>query len=200
MIDRGARRRRARQVARQAVVEVHVDQQRELPVHQIGQIGDRDFQRVHRERDMAAVEVAAVQHALVVGIDQRVVVRAVQLVLDVAAHPGQAHRAHADHVRRAADRIAVLQTMPRRVVAPGQIGANPGGGFGLARVRLHFEQQSRRNARRGRRAPRSTAPSAARQAASDDRRARTRDRRGPSSPRCRSSARALLLARASSGA
>ncbi len=139
MIDRGTRGSRARQIARQAVVKIHVDQQRELPVHQIGQIGDRDFQRVHRERDMATVEVAAVQHALVVGIDQRIVVRAVQFVLDVAAHPRQGIARNADHMRRTANRIAVLQTMPWRIVAPGQIVANPRCGFGLAYVRLHFE-------------------------------------------------------------
>jgi hypothetical protein len=52
----------AGQVLRQAVVVSAVDQQRELAVHQVGEIGDGRFQGVHGEGDMAAVEMAAVQH------------------------------------------------------------------------------------------------------------------------------------------
>jgi hypothetical protein len=39
-----------------------VDQQRQLAVHQVGEVGHRGLQRVHRHRDVAAVEVPAVQH------------------------------------------------------------------------------------------------------------------------------------------
>jgi hypothetical protein len=53
-----------RQVLRQAVVVTRVDQQGQLAVQQVGEVGDRRLQRVHRDRDVAAVEVAAVQHQL----------------------------------------------------------------------------------------------------------------------------------------
>ncbi len=60
---------------------------------------------------MAAVEMAAVQHAFAFGIDDRIVVGAVEFVFDRLAQPRQRIGQHADHMGRAADRIAILQPL-----------------------------------------------------------------------------------------
>ncbi|MNS95475.1 hypothetical protein D3C72_1297390 [compost metagenome] len=90
---------------------------------------------------MAAVEVATVQDALAVGIDQRVVIGAVQLGFDQLAQERQGVFQHPDHVRRAAQRVAVLQTLliARRALAV-QVAAQARGNARLPRVRLGGEQ------------------------------------------------------------
>ena len=102
---------RAGEVRRQAVVVARVDQERHLPVEQIGDVGDGVFQAVHRERDMAAVEMTAVQDPFACRVDDRIVVGAVQFVFDGPAHPRQGIGKHADHMGRAADRVAILQAL-----------------------------------------------------------------------------------------
>ena len=82
VVDHRRLRWRAGQVARQAVVVAGVDQQSELAIEQVGDVADQVLQAVHGEGDMAAVEVPAVQGALGFGVEQRVVVGAVQLDLD----------------------------------------------------------------------------------------------------------------------
>ena len=61
VIDRRPRPLHTRQVRRQAVAVAAIDQQRHLPVEQIGQIGHGVFHAVHGKGDVAAVEVTAVQ-------------------------------------------------------------------------------------------------------------------------------------------
>ena len=53
----------AGQVGRQAVVVAGVDQQRHLAIQQVGHVGHGVFHAVHREGDVAAIEMAAVQDA-----------------------------------------------------------------------------------------------------------------------------------------
>src|SRR5690606_22672090 len=77
VVDHRGAFRRAGQVARQTVVVAGVDQQGELAVEQVGDVGHQVLQAVHREGDVPAVEVATVQHALGVAVDDRVVVGAV---------------------------------------------------------------------------------------------------------------------------
>ena len=69
------------------MVEFAVGQQRQLVIHQVGQIGQHGFQTTHREGDVATVEIAAIRHQLGLAVDQRIIVGAVQLILDIAAHP-----------------------------------------------------------------------------------------------------------------
>ena len=64
---------------------MRVAQQRHLPVDQIGDVRDRDLEHVHRHARMAAVEIAAVQDIAGVGVEQRVVVGAVEFDLEHGA-------------------------------------------------------------------------------------------------------------------
>ncbi len=109
MVKAGVVAGRTGQVGGQAVIVAWVCHQRELSVEQVSHAGHRRLQAVHREGDMAAVEMTAVQHALFVRIDQRIVVGAVQLGFDPLPRPIQRVFQNADHMRRAAQRIAVLQ-------------------------------------------------------------------------------------------
>jgi hypothetical protein len=90
VVDRRALATASGEVLRQSMVVLVVDQQGQLAVQQVGEIGHRGLQRVHGEGDVAAVEMPAVQHQFGITVDQRVVVGAVELVLDVLAHPGSA--------------------------------------------------------------------------------------------------------------
>src|SRR3546814_10889304 len=69
--------------------------------------------RSHGKGDMPAVEMSAVQYALGFGVDDRVVVGAVELDFDERAQPAQAVGLHAEHVGGAAQRVAILQAMQR---------------------------------------------------------------------------------------
>jgi len=141
MVDHRAISRGARQVARQAMVVAHIHQQCELAVEQVGNVGDQGLEAVHGEGDMPTVEVPAMQHAFFFGIDDRVVVGAVQFDLDERAQPVQAVRQYAEHVGRAAQRITVLQAMQGgggRV--DGQVFAQPRGDLHLPRVWFGGEQ------------------------------------------------------------
>ena len=60
---------------------------------------------------MAAVKVAAVQHVFAFGVDDGIVVGAVEFVLDRLTQKRQGIGQHADHVRCAADRVTVLQAV-----------------------------------------------------------------------------------------
>jgi hypothetical protein len=100
----------------------------ELAVDQVRDTGDRVLQTVHREGDVPAVEVAAVEHVAALGVDQRVVVDAVHLDLEGAERLLRGLDQDADHVGRAADRVAILEPLGggrRRVVIAAQIGADP---------------------------------------------------------------------------
>ncbi len=143
MVDGSALALHARQVGGQPGVVARIDQQRQLPVEQVGQVGDGILHAVHRERDMAAVEVPAMQHALALGVDDRIVVGAIEFILDRGAKERQRVGQHADHMRRAADRIAVLQALAVALLLAGvgQIGAQPGGHILHARMRLDREQR-----------------------------------------------------------
>ena len=146
------------QVRGQAVARPGVAEQRELAVEEVGDVRDGGLEPVHRERDVAAVEVAAVEDVAGVGVDERVVVRAVDLDLERAPHGGQRVEQHADHVRRAADRVAVLDA-PRGAAARGvvlEVRADPARAQRLSRVRLRREDarvEVRRPRRAGRRSP-----------------------------------------------
>ncbi|RMS12693.1 hypothetical protein ALP75_200484 [Pseudomonas syringae pv. actinidiae] len=130
-----------RQVARQAVVVALVHQQRQLPVEQVRDVGHQGFQAVHRKGNVPAVKMPAVQHTLGFGIDNRVVIGTVQFDLDERTQPVQAVGQHAQHMRCAAQRIAILQAMQRggwRV--DGQVLTQPRRHLHLARMRLGGEQ------------------------------------------------------------
>ncbi len=122
------------------MVVAGVDQQGELPIEQVGDVAHQVFQAVHGEGDMPAVEVSAVQHAFFFGVDQRVVVGAVQLGFDELTEQAQAVGQYAQYVGCAAQRVAILQTVQwrgRRV--DGQVLAQPGGDLHLPRMRLGGE-------------------------------------------------------------
>ena len=147
MIERRALERGTAEVAGQATVVAAVDQQCQLAVEQVSQVGDRRLEAIHHHRHMATVEVAAVENLAGLDIDQRIVVGAVELRLQEAAPPAEAVLDHADDVGRAARRVAVLQTrrvdwrgvdFRRRRV--GQIIAQPLGHAGLTGMRLGGEQ------------------------------------------------------------
>ncbi len=141
MVDGRTRAGGGRQVGRQSMAVARIDHQRQLAVEQVGNVGDRVLQGIHRQRDVASVEVAAVQDALAIHIDQRVVVGAVQFGFDQLAQERQAVFQHADHMRCAAQRITVLQALfiARRVLAV-QVAAQARGNAHLARVRFGREQ------------------------------------------------------------
>src|SRR5690606_41592753 len=67
------------EVGRQALVRQRVVEQRELPVEQVGDVRDGRLERVGREAGVPAVEVAAVERLARLGVDDRVVVDAVEL-------------------------------------------------------------------------------------------------------------------------
>ncbi len=142
MVDGGALAGHAGQVGRQALAVAGVDQQRHLAVQQVGEVGHRVLHAVHGKGDVATVEVAAMQHTLAFGVDDGVVVGAVQLILDAVAEERQRVRQHADHVRRAADRITVLQALAVAFQLAGvlQVLAQPGRHVLHAGMRLHREQ------------------------------------------------------------
>ncbi len=112
-----------------------------MPIEEIGDTRARGFERIHDEGNVSAVELAAVQNQARVDIDDRVVVDAVQLVLDVPPHPRQSVAHHADDVRRAAYGIPILQ--PRAGtphLVERHVLVNPRRGFHLPCVRLDGEQ------------------------------------------------------------
>ncbi|MNJ40634.1 hypothetical protein D3C77_355340 [compost metagenome] len=90
---------------------------------------------------MTAVEVATVHHVLPLPVDQRVVVGAVELVLDELAPPGQAVGHHPDDVGGAAQRVSVLQPVAvARQLAGHQVFPQPGRDALHAGVRLGGKQ------------------------------------------------------------
>ena len=113
-----------------------------MPVEQIGQVGHGVFQAVHGKSDVTAVEMAAMQNALAGGIDDRVVGGAVELILDKLTQPGKRVGEHADHVRRATNRVAVLQAfaVQRRALAR-QIFAQPRGHALLTAMGLYGKKR-----------------------------------------------------------
>ena len=98
------------------------------------------FHAIHYKRDMTAVKMTAVQHLFAVGIDDWIVIGAVQFVFDGLAHPWQRIGKHADHMGRAADGITILQPLAiRRRLTALQILAQPRRHLLLAGMRLDFE-------------------------------------------------------------
>ena len=83
----------ADQIGGQAVVGHRVAQHGHLPIEQVGDVGDGRLQAVHREGDVAAVEVAAVQDLVALGVDDGVVVDAVELGLEQRLEARPARRA-----------------------------------------------------------------------------------------------------------
>src|SRR3546814_3727905 len=67
--------------------------------------------RSHGKGDMPAVEMSAVQYALGFGVDDRVVVGAVELDFDERAQPAQAVGQHAEH--RSEEHTSELQSLMR---------------------------------------------------------------------------------------
>ena len=141
MVDRRARPGGAGQVGGKAMVVAGIDNQRELAVQQVGHVGHRVLQRIHRERDMPAVEMAAMQDLFAFRVDQRIVVGAVEFGLDQLAQERQRVFQHADHMRCAAQRVPVLQPLlvARRTVAV-QVLAQALRHARLAGMRLGGEQ------------------------------------------------------------
>ena len=93
---------------RQAVAEVRVDEPLDATLRDVRQLGDRHRERVERERERLAVEVAGRDEQLVLDEHERVVGRRVQLgrdgVLDVVEQVAR----RSVHLRRAAQRVRVL--------------------------------------------------------------------------------------------
>ena len=96
------------QVGGQPRVELLVDEQLELPVQEIAEVGERHLERVHRLPDVTAVEVATALDPLAPHVEQRVVIGGVDLRPDPLLHPVEHVTQHARHVGCAADRVAVL--------------------------------------------------------------------------------------------
>jgi hypothetical protein len=123
--------------------------QRHLAVQQVGDVGDGGLEPIHRERHVSAVEVPTVQDLVGLGVDDGVVVDAVDLRLQERLERRQRVHQHADDVRRAAQRVPILNPILDPVPA-GRRGAPTAGGVleivahparagGLARVRLERE-------------------------------------------------------------
>ena len=134
-----ALRGRAGQVGRKAVAELGIDELGDLAVEKVGQVRDGVLERVHGEGDVAAVEMAAVQDLSAIGVDDGIVVRTIQLVLDDLPKEGQGVLEDSDDVRRAAKAIPVLK--PALVAANGprlpRSDAQAGGDALLAGMGLH---------------------------------------------------------------
>ena len=131
-----------REILRQAAARRGRAEQLHLAVEQIGDARHRALEPVHRERHVPAVEVAAVQHRARVGVDDRVVVHAVELDLHRLGRERERIEQHADHVRRAAHRVDILQA---RRLQPGdrlEVFADPRGRAPRARVRLQLEDRA----------------------------------------------------------
>ena len=125
------------EVGGQATALAGLAHEHELAVEQVGHVGHRDLERVHHEPDVAAVEVAAVDDALGLDVDDGVVADAVELDLDGGAAPAQRVDEDAEDVRGAADRVAILQALHGlRILEGGELFADPLGGRHLAGVAL----------------------------------------------------------------
>ena len=74
-------------------------EQHELALEDLRGVCDLDLQRVGDVRDVAAVEVAAVQHVTGGLVDQRVITRAVELDLDGGSGLVEHLEQHPDDVR-----------------------------------------------------------------------------------------------------
>ncbi len=141
MIDRGTRAFGTGQVRGQAVVVTAVDQQGHLAIQQVGQIGDSVLHAIHRKRDVTAIEVAAVQHMFADGIDDRVVVGAIEFILNRGAEEWQGISQNANHMRRTADRVTILQAFAVAFQQLArQVFAHPRSDLLHAGVRLDGEQ------------------------------------------------------------
>ena len=104
----------ADQRRRQALIELGRHQQRDLHVEVLDQQAEEVAELVHRHADVLTEEVAAVVAARFVAVDQRIVVGAVHLDLDLARHQVDAVEDRAGVLRQAAQRVAILD---RRVAA-----------------------------------------------------------------------------------
>ena len=111
MVDGPALALRRRQIGRQPLAVARVHQLGQLTIEQIGHIGHGILQAVHGKGDMPAVEVTAVKHTLLLGVDQWIVVGRIQLAFHQLAHERQGVFQHANHMRGAAQRIAILQAV-----------------------------------------------------------------------------------------
>ncbi len=92
----------------QPVGEARVDEPLDPPLGDARELGDRQRERVERERERLAVEVPVRDELLVVDEHERVVGRRVQLDRDRPFDVVEQVAARAVHLRRAAQRVGVL--------------------------------------------------------------------------------------------
>ena len=97
-----------REERRQAVGEVRVDEPLDAPLGDARELGDRHRERVERERERLAVEVAVRDERVVVDEHERIVGRRVELDRDGVVGVVEQVARRAVHLRRAAQRVRVL--------------------------------------------------------------------------------------------
>ncbi len=144
--------RRCGEERRQPAVEPRIDQQRRPPLADRAQLGDGDLGEVERQRDRLAVEVAAADDPPAAGRDgvltgdaaaredERVVGRGVELDVEDAAQVVERVADRAMDLRRAAQRVGILDLVGVAVMAGLQATVAEqmpklGGDPDLARVR-----------------------------------------------------------------
>jgi len=112
----------ADQVRRKTAVHVRVDHEGHLAVRHVRGGGQGRLERIHGQRDMPAVEVPAHEHDTCFRVDERVVIGAVRLYFDPPGHPPDRVVEHAEYLRRAAERIGVLEGFQSRCLELRGIG------------------------------------------------------------------------------
>ena len=136
----------------QAPVEARIDEERDPPLGDRAQFGDRELREIERERDRLAVEVAAADHepaarrgdvcarGAALGKDERVVRGGVQLDVENPAQVVERVADGAVDLGHAAQRVRVLHLVARAVVGGheariAQEMTKLGGDRDLARMR-----------------------------------------------------------------
>src|ERR1039458_4735242 len=92
----------------QSHVELLINDNLELTVNEVAQVCQSDFERIHSLCYVATVEVAAALNTPIVEIEQRVVIGGIHLNRDPTLDPFEGVAQCSDDVRRASDRVAIL--------------------------------------------------------------------------------------------
>src|ERR1035441_1523337 len=96
------------EIWRQSHVELLIDDNLELTVNEVAQVCQGNFERIHSLCYVATVKVAAALHTPLIEIEQRIVVGGIDLNRDPTLDPVEGVAQCSDHVRRAPDRVAIL--------------------------------------------------------------------------------------------
>ena len=103
---------------RRQAAHLGVDQQRDAPLGDRADLGDRQRQLIGRERHRLGVKIAARQHLAIAREHQRIVGHGVGLAQQRGARAAQQIEARAHHLRLAAQRVGVLHLLAVQVRGP----------------------------------------------------------------------------------